>query len=166
MEQWDILDSERKHTGRTVQRGKPMSQDEYHLVVHVWIRNSKGEFLIQQRAPNKSYPNLWAMTGGSAVSGDDSLETAIKETFEELGATLEPENGRIIHRQKRQSLNFPDFVDVWLFHQDFDLDQLRLQPEEVADAKWVSKEEIGTMMENGEFTGDLDYLEEFLEKHA
>jgi 8-oxo-dGTP pyrophosphatase MutT (NUDIX family) len=166
MELWDILDSERKHTGRTVQRGKPMRQDEYHLVVHVWIQNSKGEFLIQQRAPNKSYPLLWAMTGGSAVKGDDSLTTAIKETSEELGAKLEPENGRIIHRQTRQHHDYPDFVDVWLFQQDFDLEQLELQTEEVADAKWVSKEEIRAMMENGEFTGDLDYLEEFLQKHA
>ena len=33
---WDIYDKNRKPTGRTVERGKPMRQDEYHIVVNVW----------------------------------------------------------------------------------------------------------------------------------
>ena len=166
MENWDILDSDRKHTGRTVQRGKPMKQDEYHLVVHVWIKNKKNQFLIQKRAPNKTFPNLWSITGGSAVSGDDSLTTALKETFEEIGATLDPKNGKIVYQHKRQLPNFPDFVDVWLFTQDFDLAQITFQPEEVSDAMWANKEEIKELMKNGKFANDIDYMNEFLEKHC
>ena len=34
--------------------------DGYHLVVHVWIRNSKGEYLISQRSANRpTYPLMW-----------------------------------------------------------------------------------------------------------
>lgn len=165
METWDILDSDRKPTGGTVQRGEPMRQDEYHLVVHVWIKNSQNQFLIQKRAPTKTYPNLWAMTGGSAVSGDDSLATALKETFEEIGARLDPENGKIIHQHKRQLPNFPDFVDVWLFTAELDLAQLKLQPEEVSDAMWASKDEIKQLLKNGEFADDIQYLDTFLDAH-
>jgi len=166
MENWDILDSDRKHTGRTVQRGKPMRQDEYHLVVHVWIKNAKGQFLIQKRAPNKTYANLWSITGGSAVSGDDSLKTALKEAYEEIGVKLDPKRGLIVHQQKRQLPNFPDFVDVWLFTQDFELAQLKLQPDEVSDARWADKENIRELLKNSEFVDEIDYMDDFLEKHC
>lgn len=41
MEFWDILDRNGNKTGKTVERGKPMRQDEYHLVVQVWINQKK-----------------------------------------------------------------------------------------------------------------------------
>jgi predicted N-acetyltransferase YhbS len=40
-ELWDVYDKNRNKTGKIVERGKPMSQDEYHLVVEIWIKNSK-----------------------------------------------------------------------------------------------------------------------------
>lgn len=57
-ELWDIYDKNRRPTGRTVERGKPMRQDEYHIVVNVWIINSKGQWLISRRTPNKHLPLL------------------------------------------------------------------------------------------------------------
>ena len=89
-ELWDIYDINRKPTGRTVERGKPMKSGEYHIVVNVWIRNSKGEWLISKRTPNKHFPLLWEPTGGSAVSGESSFDAAIRETREELGVELDP----------------------------------------------------------------------------
>lgn len=67
MELWDILDGDGNKTGKTVERGKPMGQDEYHLLVHVWINNSKGEFLITKRTPNKIFPNMLERTVGAAM---------------------------------------------------------------------------------------------------
>ena len=61
MELWDILDGNGNKTGKTVERGKTMRQDEYHLSVHIWIKNSNGEFLITKRTANKKIlPNMWA----------------------------------------------------------------------------------------------------------
>lgn len=37
MERWDILDGNGNKTGKTIQRGKAMGQDEYHLVVNLRI---------------------------------------------------------------------------------------------------------------------------------
>ena len=42
MEYWDIYDRSGNKTGRTVERGMPMAQDEYHLVVHVWVVTPNG----------------------------------------------------------------------------------------------------------------------------
>ena len=49
IELWDILDENGNITGRLHERGKPMVEGDYHLVVHVWIMNHKGEFLISKR---------------------------------------------------------------------------------------------------------------------
>ena len=39
---WDLYDENRKLIGRDHVRGEQLPIDGYHLVVHVWIRNSKG----------------------------------------------------------------------------------------------------------------------------
>ena len=54
MELWDVYDENRKPLGYTVKREKFDSlNNEYHIVVHIWIKNSKGEYLIQKRSSNK-----------------------------------------------------------------------------------------------------------------
>lgn len=39
---WDLYDENRKLLGKDHVRGEQLPIDGYHLVVHVWIRNSKG----------------------------------------------------------------------------------------------------------------------------
>ena len=121
--------------------------------------NSKGEFLISKRTPNKSFPNIWECTGGSAVAGDDSLTTALKETREELGIILEPKNGQMF-RHYIHDCN--DFVDVWLWRQDADISDVVFQPGETCDAMWADREKINWMIDEGIFIGRdiFPYLDE------
>ncbi len=149
MELWDLLDENGNATGEVVERGK--QTHGYHLVVHVWIVNSKGEFLISKRTPNKLSPNMWECTGGSAVAGDDSITTAMKEVSEELGVTLNPENGRLFTRLKRWFDCCGEFVDVWIFRQDVDLRDVVYQEGETCDAMLATKEMILQMMDEGTF---------------
>jgi len=160
MEFWDILDKNRKKTGRIVERGKPMNQDEYHLVVHVWIQNSKGEFLISKRTPNKTFPNMWESTGGSAVVGESSIQAALREVKEEIGIDLPQDKGECLFSLRRQHYDFPDFVDIWLFKQDICIDDVIYQPDEVCDAKWESKTDIISMIETGKFVDHFTYLDD------
>lgn len=95
VELWDVLDKNGNNTGRKQERGW-LGDGNYHLIVHVWIINQKGEFLISKRTSNKRWPDMWACTIGSAVAGDNSLTTAIKETKEELGVILIQENRTVI----------------------------------------------------------------------
>ena len=155
-ELWDILDENGNKTGQLHERGKPMKDGEYHLEVYVIIENDKGEYLISQRSPNKSHPNMWENTGGNAIAGDDSLTTALKEAKEELGITLNPQNGRIIHHH----LRCPDcggFIDVWLFRQNIDISDVILAPDETIGVIWASRDEINRMIDEGTFTtwGDV-----------
>jgi len=144
---WDVYDKDRNHTGRTHRRGDPLLEGDYYLVVHVWMQNSKGEFLITKRTPNKGFPNMWESTGGSAVTGDNSLDAAVREVKEETGLEVLLENGKVMFTIQRD-----DFIcDIWLFQQEFSLDDVVLQPNETCDAKWASKAEIRRMIISGEF---------------
>ena len=79
MEKWDLLDGDGRPLGQTLVRGDKLRPGQYHLVVHIWVEDSKGRLLIQKRAPHlKLMPDTWAVTGGSALAGEDSLTAAAR----------------------------------------------------------------------------------------
>jgi 8-oxo-dGTP diphosphatase len=148
MELWDIYTKNREKTGKTIVRGEPLGKDEYHLVVHMWILNSKGQFLIQKRASTvKSSPNLWAITGGAAIAGDDSYSACLREVKEEIGIQADMEKAKVVFPLNREV----SICDVWLIQQDFGIEECILQEEEVSEVKWASPQEIKNMVEQGIF---------------
>ena len=149
MEKWDILNADGTPTGRTTIRGRyNLRPGEYHLVVHIWIMSSNGEFLIQRRADNKKLmPGEWAATGGAAVAGEDSYTAANRELFEELGIPSNKQTLKKLARLKRRN----SLLDVWLINTNISSNRLKLQQSEVAEAKWVSRDEFKQMVQNGKF---------------
>lgn len=163
MEQWDLYDENRNLTQLSVERGKTIPDGLRHLSVHIWIVNSKHEFLIQKRSANKKkFPNMWSMTGGAVLKGESSAQGAIREASEELGIALNMHDAAIVHTILRKD----NFVDVWLVHQDFDISQVKKQDEEVSEVKWASIDEINTLIQNNLFTPSvLDGLSAILKKY-
>lgn len=151
MELWDIYDENRVKTGRTLERGSydKIQKGDYRMVVHVCIFNSDGKMLIQQRQPFKrSWSGLWDLTvGGSSVAGDTSISAAVRETSEEIGLTLAPEELRRVLTIQRECV----FDDIYVVQKDLDEIALKLQYEEVAQVKWASAEEIKEMLREGSF---------------
>lgn len=149
MELWDIYDRFRHKTGKVHQRSIPLVEGDYHLVIHVWIVNNKGEFLIQRRQPwKKGWPGMWdCAAAGSAIQGDSSIDAVIRETKEEIGIDINKELLEHIF-----TIDFKrGFDDVWLVRQDVDIRDLKLQEEEVADAKWVTSRDIKSMIKSSKF---------------
>ena len=149
MEIWDLYTENREKTNQTMIRGEKVPEGFYHLSVTVCIFNSEGKMLIQQRVPTKDdWPNLWDVScGGSAISGDTSQMAAEREAFEELGLKINLEN----ERPTLINLFDEGFDDVYVLNMDVDLSTLKLQPEEVQNVKWASKEEIFSMIDDGSF---------------
>ena len=82
-ELWDLYGADRAPLGRAHVRGEALPEGCFHLVVHVWIRNSRGQYLISQRAAGRSaFPLMWETTGGSVLAGEDSLAGALREARE------------------------------------------------------------------------------------
>lgn len=160
MEMIDLYDENRVYTGESIVRGEPIEPGKYKLSVHIWVTNDEGAVYIQKRAGSRRlFPNLWENPGGGVIAGQDSETTLKREFEEELGTPLTGEYELIksIRRQK-------DFVDIYHVRQDFDIDDLDLQEEEVSEAKWASLGEIKDMIDDGEFCPTImDSLIPFLE---
>ena len=162
MEVWDLYNENRELMGRDHIRGEEIPEGCYHLVVHAWIRNSKGEFLISQRsADRKSFPLMWECVGGSVTKGEDSLTGALREIEEEVGLILPAEKGRLIKTEIRKyvdGVRFADILDVWLFEYDGEVDLSKATTEEVAQTKWMTKDEMREYLDAGKFVHTLTYI--------
>ena len=95
MEKRDLYDKDRKLTGATIFKGKPVPKGKYIIVILVMIQNSKGEFLIQKRSKQKD--GKYAATGGHVKSGQTSVEGMIDEIQEEIGLTVKPEELELLY---------------------------------------------------------------------
>ena len=163
MEFWDILDEYGNKTDKIIERGTELGQGEYRLVIDVWIINKNNEFLISKRIPTKQpEPNKWNPVCGSVIAGEDSISAALRETKEELGIILDPKNGRMIKRFKCWGTVI---IDVWLFHQEVDINTVVLQKEETDDVMWATSELIKQIIKKDDFISDgrIPYTNELFE---
>jgi len=151
---WDVYTSDRKRTGRTHVRGEVLATGDFHLVVVVWIIDSAGRILVTRRHPMKPWPGFWECTGGSVLSGENSLEGALREVREETGLALDPAKGRLA-----ASFAGDDSIyDYWIFRQDLNIDNAVLQADEVTDIKWVTLKELEVMFLSGEMVPNLSRI--------
>lgn len=145
MEYVDTFDNLRRKINKTAIRYEDHI-NEYMQAMHLWIMNDKGEVLIQKRAATKrTYPNMWSVTGGGSQKEENTIDTCIRESKEELGIDIDINNLEFVLSLKRKNL----FLDVYLLKQNFDLKDLILQDEEVSEVKWVSINEFIDMIQKG-----------------
>lgn len=165
MEIWDIYDRNKQKTGKTIARGEDLGDGEYHLAVHIWIKNSEGKYLISRRAASRpTFPLMWECPGGSVLAGEDGLQGALRETKEEVGVDLSPENGELLFTKVREAINgkkFHDILEAWMFLYDGDVDLSRATTDETCEVRWMSKDEIRVLIAQDVFVPTLAYVLEF-----
>lgn len=162
MEIWDLYNEKRELTGRDHIRGEKIPDGYYHMVVHVWIRNSKGEYLISQRSADRpDFPLMWECVGGSVIKGEDSLTGALRETKEEVGLILSPEKGKTVFSVVGRVVNgvkFADILDVWLFEYDGTVSLEQATTQEVAQVDWMTKDKVKELLDEGRLVPTLGYF--------
>lgn len=131
---WDLYDAQEKPLGRTHLRKDPLSAGEYHIVVEIYVVNSKREMLWTKRAARKSFPLQWEMTAGSALTGETPVQAAVRELKEETGIVAREDE--LIHLGSRIELDRL-FMETFLLKRDVTDEEIRLQPGETIDWKWV-----------------------------
>jgi mutator protein MutT len=159
MEYWDLYDRNGNSLHKTKIRG-PLNKNEYHVVVNIWIKNDEGKILMTKRDPEKPWPNKWECTGGSIIAGEDSITGAIREVKEEIGIDIE--NLKFIERIIRDE--YDDFLDVYLYRGNIDIEKTKLQEGEVIDIKWCTKEEVINIVKAGEMAEPQYYIEDYFER--
>ena len=150
MEFIDVYNKNWEKTGRIIDRydsSVTLTDEEYILVVGCWVFNSKKQILLTKRSPEKKFaPNLWENTGGHAMAGETGPEAIVRELAEETGIQAAQEEmvelGRAV-KQGGLALEYVVFKDV-------PAEEIKLQPGETCEARWVSEEEFDHMIETGE----------------
>lgn len=106
MELWDLYNERRELLQQDHVRGQALPPGTYHLVVHIWIQNSNGQFLMSQRAADRAHDALkWECTGGSVLKGENSYAGAIREVREELGIDLSAVAGELVFSEVRERMH-------------------------------------------------------------
>lgn len=147
-EYYDILDVLRRRTGKKRPRGERMQENEYRDGAEIWVFHTDGRLMVTRRHPEKdAHPGKWECTGGLVRSGDSTFETILRETEEEIGIAFDPHEIRKIATR----LNGQEYLDIFTAVTDRPIESLRLQPEEVVDARYVTWDELRAMRDSGEF---------------
>ena len=155
LEFWDIYDSKKQLTGRTMKRNDfTMQPGDYHLTVLGVICRRDGKFLITQRALDKHWaPGWWEVSGGAVMAGEESEEAVRREVLEETGLDVKNAGGGYQFTYRRDNPEEKDnyFVDVYRFEMDFEESDLNLQDKETDGYMLATLEEIRAFAEQGIF---------------
>jgi isopentenyl-diphosphate delta-isomerase type 1 len=154
IEYLDILNDKGEKTGESVPYTDVHTKGLIHRAVHMWIMNSKRELLLQRRSPNKgSYPNHWDISAAGHVSaGQSSVEAAQREMEEELGLELPNSAFRYLFSVEQHivinngTYINNEFNDVYLVLLDKNIEEMKIQKEEVAELKWITVDNLKKLL--------------------
>lgn len=119
-----------------------LTDDDCWRIIGVWVENSAGEVLIQQRSLTKKLnPGLWtAGVIGTVTAAETYEQAAYKELSEELGVS-----GVALALRKRAhyraSLGYRN-IETYGCIIDMAIDDFVIQKEEVEQIKWLKPEEL------------------------
>lgn len=148
MEYFDILNRDGSKTGQIAPKDAPLSDNQYDLGVHAYIYNSKGDFLIQKRVDTKTFlPGGWDIHMGHVMAGETSKSAIIREIHEELGVKVD----EVTFLKRIVWEKYNHFIDIYVLCKDVDLSDLTLQKSEVADVKYISKDEMLELIRNMDY---------------
>lgn len=155
MELWDIYDSNKQPTGRTMKRNDWHMQDgDYHLTVLALVKTPEGRLLITQRKADKEWaPLKWEIPGGGVRAGETSEEAVLREVQEETGLKVLKEQGKLIHTYRNDSPEEHNnyFVDIYQFILPFTASDVHIQEDEAETFEISTIDNVRKIGENDDF---------------
>lgn len=156
LEYLDIVDENGNKTGEIKERKDIHSKGYWHRGFHVWIINSMHEILLQRRSLNKDvYPNkLYASVAGHPISKESNLQAIKREFKEEIDLDLNVDELQYLFTFSQKVIEnsgkFLDnmFYDVYVLEKNIDVNNLKLQKEEVSEVKYIHFKELEKMTIN------------------
>lgn len=146
MEYFDVYNCKREFQNKTLPRGTVLSNDEFNQGISVWIFSDNNKVLITQRCELKSHPLMWEVPGGCSLAGETSIQTVIREIYEEIGLQVEEKNLIFLSTQIYKN----QFVDIYKLKFNINISNLVLQKEEISQAKLVSFDEFENMIDKNQ----------------
>lgn len=138
----DILTPEGKSTGKTALKSEAHKNGWFHATAHIWFFTSDKRILLQKRALTKKvFPGIWDISvAGHIGAGEEILDGAKREVFEEIGLILEDKDfikiGTRIHQVNHENgIQDNEHHHVFIAELKTPISELTMQSEEVADLK-------------------------------
>lgn len=138
MEYWDLFYKDGTLSDVLHRRGEPIPEGLYHLVVHVLVRHTDGDYLLMKRNEDKlNYGGYYEATaGGCAVKGENPYTCAKRELLEETGIVSDS------FEEINRCMTYDAILYYFLTITDCDKHSITLQDQETTDYKWVSEQEF------------------------
>ncbi|SFW73455.1 Isopentenyldiphosphate isomerase [Sinomicrobium oceani] len=114
----DILDDQGNYTGKVLLKSEVHAKGLFHPTIHVWLFTGKDEVVLQKRSSLKDiFPGHWDVSvAGHIAAGEAPLQSAIRETREELGLEVSPDELQKIGTYTTVKQHRPTIVDRELHH--------------------------------------------------
>jgi 8-oxo-dGTP pyrophosphatase MutT (NUDIX family) len=123
----------------------------------IFIEN-EGKFLIQRTSEVKNHE--YATTGGHVTYHDNGFITCKKEVNEELGVQLRDDEIEFV-----DTIDYKNcFCEIYYSSKSININDIKLQEEEVESVSWLGIEEIESLIEQGKFRkGNIEPFNKVLE---
>ena len=135
----DILTPEGEPTGKTALKSEAHKNGWFHTTVHIWLFTSDEKILLQKRALTKKvFPGIWDISvAGHIGAGEEIIEGAKREVFEEIGLQLKEKDftkiGTRIHQvTHKNGIQDNEHHHVFIAELKVPISALTMQEEEVA----------------------------------
>ena len=172
IEKFDVLNEKGEFTEKTADRDECHENGLWHRAVVAFIINSKNQVLLQKRsATKKLWPNCWDIIGGHVLVGEFGFQAAIREVQEEIGIDISANDllliGSVTSSVIKGDIIDNHFNDYFVARKDIEINQLKIQEDEVQDVKWFDKGEVIIRINNNydgitDKVGCWDYLKKYL----
>ncbi len=138
----DIYNGKNEALNIIKMRSEAHKQGLWHRSAHIWVYNDNSEILLQLRSSGKViFPDKWDVSAAGHIgAGEKPLESALRELKEEIGITANSEDLKfykiIKHSSRFKNLKDNEFHYVYFFEFNSDIDNLKIQKEEVSKIRF------------------------------
>ena len=147
-EKFDVLNERGEFTGEVATRKECHEKGLWHRAVYAFIVDKDFNVLLQKRSANKKlWPNKWDVTiGGHVNAGEFGRQALIRECKEELGIEINDDEIKYLVSttsvyDKNNYIN-NHYDECYLITRSVNIEDLKLQKEEVSYAKYFPMEEV------------------------
>lgn len=156
-----------------LRRSEVHSRGLWHRVAHIWVVDSSGLILCQQRSILKDHsPGMMeAYFGGHTEAGIEAVEGAVRELSEELGIDVRSDD--LNYYDVYKSEPWHEFQYIFVYFWDGKLADLKLEEDEVETVDLYEASELREIFERkdedwvlpGNELDVLDFIKQLMGKH-
>ncbi len=148
----DLYDNQFNKLDKTIIRRVDEIPEGTNIMQSYILIKNKDKYLLEQATERNNYK--WAIPGGHVLSGETSEMALKRELKEELGIVD-------IQYKKLDTIKYPYNSYIFnVFYSDtfIDINELVLQPDEVVQVKWYTKDEIIKLIDNDKIPRGYAYI--------